>query len=439
MGCLGMLSGGIVWAEPGTVTVEDSLSTQPTPNPSEVEVTPPETPSVQPEWTPAPAASEPTAELQPAPEPTPAAPVAPEAYELQTEPIDPPTPSAQAPVESGSDAYIDPTEYSLGATDTYEAPSEVVVTERSSGCQTVVGGSGISQSCGTDNSTPQPSLTPSASYAEKVTPTDPAELLRTAQNRVKPSAPIPTWSPERTQPSRAADSYETVAAQPAIDLGPVRISSSGVSFAGATPAAKAYFNRLRPPANLNLGNLGFIFPLTIPAPITSVFGWRIHPISGDARFHAGTDLGAPMGTPVVAALAGKVAVSEFMGGYGLTVVMEHKNQTLETLYAHLSEIFVKPGEEVKQGTVIGRVGSTGNSTGPHLHFEMRQRSDSGWVTVDPGSQLEFALAQLAGYLQVAQADPQAVKSLEKLNQPSKDFISPEKMPFVEVRADLPTP
>jgi murein DD-endopeptidase MepM/ murein hydrolase activator NlpD len=100
-----------------------------------------------------------------------------------------------------------------------------------------------------------------------------------------------------------------------------------------------------------------------------------------------------------------VAIADVLGGYGLAVSLEHNKGTQETLYAHLSEIFVKPGEVIKQGDVIGRVGSTGNSTGPHLHFEFRQLTEAGWVAMDPGTQLEYALAQLVKALQTAQAKP----------------------------------
>ncbi len=128
---------------------------------------------------------------------------------------------------------------------------------------------------------------------------------------------------------------------------------------------------------------GLLFPLAIPAPITSVFGWRIHPISGVPRFHQGLDLGAPSGTPVLAAHTGTVELADFLGGYGLTVILRHANNTQSTLYGHLSQIFVKPGELIQQGAVIALVGSTGYSTGPHLHFEVQQWTDQGWVAVDP--------------------------------------------------------
>jgi murein DD-endopeptidase MepM/ murein hydrolase activator NlpD len=155
-----------------------------------------------------------------------------------------------------------------------------------------------------------------------------------------------------------------------------------------------------------MGKASFMFPLSIPSEITSVFGWRIHPIMGNQRFHSGTDLGAPQGTPVLAAVSGQVVTADFLGGYGLTVILQHEKGTQESLYAHLSEIFVKPGDKVEQGNVIGRVGSTGNSTGPHLHFEWRHLTSEGWVAVDAGAHLQYSLAQFIRALQLAQSTPQ---------------------------------
>jgi murein DD-endopeptidase MepM/ murein hydrolase activator NlpD len=136
----------------------------------------------------------------------------------------------------------------------------------------------------------------------------------------------------------------------------------------------------------------------------------MHPITGDLRFHSGTDLAAPLGTPVLAAYAGQVVLADFLGGYGLTVAVNHTQDTQQTLYAHLSEVFVQAGDTVKQGDVIGRVGSTGNSTGPHLHFEFRQLTSEGWVALDAGAQLEYALAQLVNSIQIAQASSPPVKA-----------------------------
>jgi septal ring factor EnvC (AmiA/AmiB activator) len=108
---------------------------------------------------------------------------------------------------------------------------------------------------------------------------------------------------------------------------------------------------------------------------------------------------------VLAAFSGKVAIADFMGGYGLAVVLQHDNGTEESLYGHLSEIFVKPGETVKQGEVIGRVGSTGLSTGPHLHFEFRKQTPNGWVVMDAGGALELALSQFVSALKLGLSYP----------------------------------
>lgn len=113
---------------------------------------------------------------------------------------------------------------------------------------------------------------------------------------------------------------------------------------------------------------GFQWP--IAARVTSEFGWRIHPIYGTKRLHAGIDLGAGSGTPIGAAAGGTVIFAGVQGGYGNTVVISHGNG-ISTLYAHQSKIGVSNGAQVSAGDVIGYVGSTGASTGPHLHLEVR--------------------------------------------------------------------
>lgn len=97
---------------------------------------------------------------------------------------------------------------------------------------------------------------------------------------------------------------------------------------------------------------------------------------------------------MLAALPGRVVSTGTLGGYGLTVVLEHNSASQETLYAHLSQILVHPGTWIEQGRVIGYVGNTGNSTGPHLHFELRQLTGEGWIALDPALQLNYALTQL---------------------------------------------
>jgi murein DD-endopeptidase MepM/ murein hydrolase activator NlpD len=106
-------------------------------------------------------------------------------------------------------------------------------------------------------------------------------------------------------------------------------------------------------------------------PITSGFGWRIDPIFHRRALHTGIDIAAAWGTPVEAAQAGSVLYAGWMTGYGNVVVLDH-GAGVSTVYAHLSSYSVRPGQAVARGEVIGRVGSTGWSTGPHLHFEVRQ-------------------------------------------------------------------
>jgi hypothetical protein len=180
-----------------------------------------------------------------------------------------------------------------------------------------------------------------------------------------------------------------------------------ISEGWTSPTGLAYYNvTARPQGRPNSSNANFVFPLASPSAISSLFGWRIHPITGDYRFHAGTDISAPEGTPVLAAVAGQVITADFMGGYGLTVVVQHEDGNNVSLYAHLSEIFVQPGEFVEQGNALGRVGSTGFSTGPHLHFEWRHMTPDGWVALDAKPNIEYALAQFVKSLEVAQTLPQ---------------------------------
>jgi murein DD-endopeptidase MepM/ murein hydrolase activator NlpD len=112
----------------------------------------------------------------------------------------------------------------------------------------------------------------------------------------------------------------------------------------------------------------FIWPTA--GPITSYYGLRLHPILGTYRMHYGLDIGAPYGQSIYAADSGVVIFANWMGGYGLTLIIDH-GDGLSTLYAHTSDILVNVGDAVNQGQVVAKVGSTGYSTGPHLHFEVR--------------------------------------------------------------------
>ncbi len=114
-----------------------------------------------------------------------------------------------------------------------------------------------------------------------------------------------------------------------------------------------------------------LFAWPVRGVITSKFGPRIHPISGEPDFHQGIDIEVPEGTDVYASCPGRVLVAGRHSGYGLYVVLEHSNG-YRTLYGHLSEIGVYRGQFVEGGQRIARSGNTGNSTGPHLHFEILQ-------------------------------------------------------------------
>ncbi len=379
---------------------------------------------------------------------------------------EPATASAQT-FEDYNNLYIDPSGYSIGSTSGYEEPSAVILSERSSGTQVVVGaGESVgSRAAGaavapSQSYNPEVAIAPAGAAEISQPPAEAyiqyeavavnAETLPVPPMAATPPAllgaqplpvpanarplpvpanastpPVPAYAqpkPDRETlaqyPAPSSPQYYPEVSQTALEpiaVGAVSVSDSGIGLnTPPTPPAPAlplpggfyYQNSLPRPAGVpGNGNTQLLFPLTIPAAITSAFGWRIHPISGGNSFHSGTDLGAPMGTPVLAAYDGKVTTASYLGGYGLTVVMEHDNGTRETLYAHLSDIFVKPGDTVPQGSAIGSVGSTGNSTGPHLHFELRELTASGWVTVDPGAQLEYALAQLVKALQTAQSNP----------------------------------
>lgn len=118
------------------------------------------------------------------------------------------------------------------------------------------------------------------------------------------------------------------------------------------------------------GNGDFIWPIG-STMITSEYGWRVHPIFGTSRYHSGIDIGADYGESVWASAGGIVVHSGWLGGYGKAVIIDHGGG-ISTLYAHNSELTVSEGESVYQGQVIAYAGSTGYSTGPHLHFEVRE-------------------------------------------------------------------
>lgn len=125
-------------------------------------------------------------------------------------------------------------------------------------------------------------------------------------------------------------------------------------------------------SQIKVSSTGFIKPIS--GPITSPYGWRTHPIFKSRIFHSGIDIGGPNGGAIKASNDGKVIYTGWYGGYGKVVILDHgivNGQPITTLYAHMSSISVSNGQMVTKGQTVGREGSTGYSTGPHCHFEVR--------------------------------------------------------------------
>lgn len=123
---------------------------------------------------------------------------------------------------------------------------------------------------------------------------------------------------------------------------------------------------------VKVSSSGFLKP--IGGRITSPFGWRTHPIFNTRTFHSGVDIGGPNYGNIMASNSGKVIYSGWYGGYGKVVIIDHgsiNGTPMTTLYAHMSNIKVKQGDYVQKGQVVGQEGTTGYSTGPHCHFEVR--------------------------------------------------------------------
>ena len=130
----------------------------------------------------------------------------------------------------------------------------------------------------------------------------------------------------------------------------------------------------------NLARTPSIWPVT--GVVTSTFGWRTSPFEGDKELHSGIDIAVHLGAPVVATADGKVVQSGPSGGYGNLVQLDHGNG-IATLYGHNSRLAVQVGETVKKGQVISYAGSTGKSTGPHVHYEIRKND----TAIDPWTYL----------------------------------------------------
>ena len=177
-------------------------------------------------------------------------------------------------------------------------------------------------------------------------------------------------------PARAED-VPAVALEAAVAERPPTITVSKASDGLGAPIA------LRPRITATASGAGGIIdrPSGLPVAaraLTSRFGMRSHPVLGGRRMHSGVDLAAPNGTPVSAPAAGVVTFANWGGGYGLLVAVDHGNG-VQTRFAHLSRLMVSAGQRVTRGQLLGLVGSTGRSTGAHLHYELRHNGRA----VDP--------------------------------------------------------
>ena len=182
---------------------------------------------------------------------------------------------------------------------------------------------------------------------------DKLEAARNAKEAVLAAAEedVAAWTKQEN--ALSAESKRIEAQIKAIQAaGSVSSSSSSTSAAGSSSGGGGQLYR------------------PVPGAITSPYGYRMHPIFHERRLHTGVDMHAGMGTPIHAAAAGTVVSAGTRGGYGKCIVISHGGN-LSTLYAHQSSILVSVGQKVSRGQVIGKVGSTGYSTGPHLHFEVR--------------------------------------------------------------------
>lgn len=155
-----------------------------------------------------------------------------------------------------------------------------------------------------------------------------------------------------------------------------RIRGLEASFRTATAIGTGDFSALLAKAMTVTRTRGVVAP--VDAEPTSRFGPRTDPITGEHRLHDGVDFPAPEGAPIRAALPGVVSYAGPKGGYGNVVIVDHADGS-QTLYAHQSRVGASVGQTVQAGEVIGFVGSTGRSTGPHLHFELRRDGQA----VDP--------------------------------------------------------
>jgi murein DD-endopeptidase MepM/ murein hydrolase activator NlpD len=214
------------------------------------------------------------------------------------------------------------------------------------------------------------------------------------QEQAEPLPPIPQatiaaldLSPDQISATdrRLAQTVRLAVAVTALDraLAALDLPPTPGSDAAAQPFAPAALDARAKILAGRLPGLPLSTPLRGDYRLSSPFGYRIHPITGVNQLHAGLDMAAPIGTPIFATGNGKVVRAGVAGGYGNMVEIEHADG-LHTRYGHMLSIAVNVGDQVTAATVVGALGSTGDSTGPHVHYEVRR----GDTPVDPMPFLE---------------------------------------------------
>jgi murein DD-endopeptidase MepM/ murein hydrolase activator NlpD len=226
-----------------------------------------------------------------------------------------------------------------------------------------------------------PLMLPSSSAGSAVHPParEAPTVARPEPNRILHLRQVDLSLAADSDPAAAGTSENAVLGLKQLPIAPsseraLPTSTAGVvvSRRGPSPIGEARIRAsIHTPPAAGIPNAGRRLRLLWPSRgiVTSPFGWRTHPIFGTHEFHTGIDIGAQSGAPVMAAYPGTVRFVGWKGGYGLQIIVYHGGG-LETAYSHLSAASVQLGAHVEQGQEIGRIGSTGWSTGPHLLFEV---------------------------------------------------------------------
>lgn len=233
----------------------------------------------------------------------------------------------------------------------------------------------------------QPVATPKPATTPRFAPTARAVTVD-GRLQLEITPKLAALAPERTLPDQTLPTARSDAASRLLATSQVAIEVAALRY--VSPAQTTGYQGVPAPPVVELLN-SMRYPLGQIVPVTSGFGWRTHPINGNRSFHAGIDLGAAYGSPVLAVLSGQVVAVGNDGGYGLRIIMQ--NGQLQTVYAHLSKAYVAPGMVIQQGQTIGAVGSSGYATGPHLHLELRALTVKGWQSVDFMVQLNASQKQ----------------------------------------------